>query len=149
VLQSAPPEVWKSMELDLIPVGTRITKKTNGAAFDISASATRTFLCTLAILEQIEQESVDVSVWGSPDGEIWGTMPLLKMPQSFYRGVVKQALDLARRPEMRFLRARCEVARWGRGAPEAMFVIGFRLTEVSAFTNSVAAHPTQEVHSST
>lgn len=137
------------MELDLIPVGTRITEKTDGTAFDISASATRTFLCTLAILEQIEQESVDVSVWGSADGENWGKMPLLKMPQSFYRGVVKQALDLARRPEIRFLRTRCEVARWGRGAPEAMFVIGFRLTEVSAFTTPVTGLPTQEVYSST
>jgi hypothetical protein len=135
------------VELDLIPNGTRITEKTEGAAHDISASPTRTFLCVLTIFSQIEQESLDVSVWGSPGGENWGAMPLLKMPQSFYRGVVKQALDLARRPEIRFLRARCDVARWGRGAPEASFVIGFRLTEIPVFTKNDPSPSLIEAHS--
>jgi hypothetical protein len=135
------------MELDLIPAGTRVTERIDGAAYDIIASHTRAFLCMLTIFDQIEQESLDVSVWGSTDGENWGIMPLLKMPQSFYRGVVKQALDLARRPEIRFLRARCDVARWGRGAPEAMFVLGFRLTEVPAFTAATQPHQTPDAHS--
>jgi hypothetical protein len=135
------------MELDLIPNGTRITEKTEGATHDINASLTRAFLCTLTIFDQIEQESLDVSVWGSADGENWGAMPLLKMPQSFYRGMVKQALDLARRPEIRFLRARCDVARWGRGAPEAMFVIGFRLAEIPAFITADPLRPATEFHS--
>jgi hypothetical protein len=137
------------MELDLIPEGTRITEKTEGAAHDISSTPTRAFLCTLTIFGQIEQESLDISVWGSSDGENWGAMPLLKMPQSFYRGVVKQALDLARRPEIRFLRARCDVARWGRGTPEAVFVIGFRLLEIPAFTSAAPSCPAPEVHSAT
>jgi hypothetical protein len=42
-------------------------------------------------------------------------------------------LDISHRPEIRFLRARCEPNRWGRVAPEPMFVIGFRLAEVPAF----------------
>jgi hypothetical protein len=121
------------MEFNLIASGTRITAKMDGAPHDISASRTRTFLCTLVIAQQIEQESIDVAVWGSPDGENWGTMPLLKMPQRFYRGETKQALDLSHRTEIRFLRARCEPNRWGRVAPEPMFVIGFRLLEVPAF----------------
>lgn len=121
------------MEFDLIAPGMRITAKMDGAAYDLSASRTRTFLCTLVIAQQIEQESIDVAVWGSPDGENWGTMPLLKMPQRFYRGETKQALDLSHRPEIRFLRARCEPNRWGRVAPEPMFVIGFHLAEVPAF----------------
>jgi len=135
------------MELDLIPAGTRITEKTEGATYDVSASPTRTFLCVLTIFGQIEQESLDVSVWGSADGENWDAMPLLKMPQSFYRGTVKQALDLARRPEIRFLRARCDVARWGRGVPEANFVIGFRLTEIPVFTTSDLSPSPIEAHS--
>jgi hypothetical protein len=137
------------MELDLIPAGTRITEKTESAIHDISASPTRTFLCTLTIFGQIEQESLDVSVWGSADGENWGTMPLLKMPQSFYRGVVKQALDLARRTEIRFLRARCDVGRWGRGSPEAMFVIGFQLAEIPVFTTTGLPRPATELHPAT
>jgi hypothetical protein len=48
--------------LDLIPAGTRLDATGDGAAFDISASATRTFLCRLTLTDQIEQESLDVSI---------------------------------------------------------------------------------------
>ena len=67
-------------------------------------SATRTFLCALEITDQIEQESVDISVYGSADGQEWEKMPLLKMQQEFYRGLTRQVLDLTFRPEVKFLR---------------------------------------------
>jgi hypothetical protein len=121
------------MELDLIPAGTRITEKMDGAAFDVRASHTRTFLLALAISDQIEQESIDASIWGSPDGENWGAMPLLKIPQRFYRGVTRQVLDLTLKPEIQFIRATMEVSRWGRVAPTPMFVAGLRAVEVPAF----------------
>lgn len=127
------------MELDLIPPGTRIAANADGQPQDIRSSQTRTFLATLVITDQIEQESLDVSVWGSEDGQSWGEKPLLKIPQRFYRGETRQVLDLTLRPEVKFLRARCEVVRWGRVAPTPMFVIGVRLTEVPAFARSGAA----------
>ena len=96
------------MELALIAGGTRLEANGEGGAFEISGSTTRTFLCRLEITEQIEQESLDVSIWGSPDGENWGTKPLLKMPQGFYRGESKLVLDLTLRPEIKFLRPRWE-----------------------------------------
>ncbi len=122
------------MEFDLIPMGTLVTSNTDGQPHDVGASQTRTFLCTLVIADQIEQESLDVSIWGSQDGQNWSEKPLLKMPQRFYRGETRQILDLTLKPEVKFLRARCEVARWGRVAPAPMFVIGFHLKEVPAFT---------------
>jgi hypothetical protein len=127
-----------AMELDLIPTGTRATENGGGESHDISGSQTRTFLCSMVITEQIEQESVDISVWGSLDGQNWGTHPLLKMPQRFYRGETRQILDLTLRPEIRFVRAKWELARWGRVAPHPMFVLGFRLTEVPAFAHQTA-----------
>jgi hypothetical protein len=39
-------------------------------------------------------------------------------------------LDLSLRPEVRFLRARWELNRWGRVAPTPMFVAGLTLTEI-------------------
>ncbi len=48
--------------LALIPRDTRMEANGHGAAFDISASATRTFLCRLSVTDQIEQESLDVSI---------------------------------------------------------------------------------------
>jgi hypothetical protein len=128
-----------AMQFDLIPFGTRVTAKGDGPAQDIGGSATRTFLCTLEIIDQLEQESIDLSIWGSANGNEWGSKPLLKIPQSFYRGHVRQVLDLALRPEVKFVRARWELTRWGRVAPTPMFVIGLRLEEVSAFAQAGAA----------
>ncbi len=68
-------------KLDLIPRDTRVEANGDGAAFDISANATRTFLCRLTVTDQIEQESLDVSIWGSADGETWSKKPLLMLPQ--------------------------------------------------------------------
>ena len=101
-----------------------------GAAFDISASPSRTFLCRLTVTDQIEQESLDVSIWGSPDGETWTKKPLLRLPQQFYRGTTKLILDLSLRPEIKFIRARWELFRWGRVSPIPMFVAGLELEEI-------------------
>jgi len=128
-----------AMQLDLIPAGTRLTANGDGESRDISSSQTRTFLCSMDIADQIEQESVDLSVWGSADGQDWGKFPLLKMPQQFYRGETRQVLDLSARPEIRFLRAKWELARWGRVAPLPMFVLGFHLVEVPAFAHQSAS----------
>jgi len=125
-----------AISFDLIPPRTRVTQNGDGAAQDVSASPTRTFLCTLVISDQIEQESLDVSIWGSADGQEWGKQPLLKIPQSFYRGHVKQVLDLTARTETKYIRARWELNRWGRVAPTPMFVIGLHLDEVPAFAHS-------------
>jgi len=117
-------------KLDLIPVGMRLEANGDGVAFDISTSPTRTFLCRLIITDQIEQESLDVSIWGSADGEAWTKKPLLKLPQQFYRGTTKLVLDLSLRPETKFIRARWELNRWGRVAPTPMFVAGLELEEI-------------------
>jgi hypothetical protein len=128
-----------AVEFDLIPPGTRLTANGDGEALNIDSSQTRTFLCSMDITEQIEQESVDVSIWGSVDGQDWGKMPLLKMPQRFYRGDTRQVLDLAMKPEIRFLRAKWELTRWGRVAPHPMFVLGFYLIEIPAFASQAVA----------
>lgn len=128
-----------AMEFDLIASSTRVTANGDGEARDISGSQTRTFLCSMTIADQIEQESVDVSIWGSIDGQDWGKQPLLKMPQRFYRGETRQILDLSHRPEIRIVRAKWELTRWGRVAPHPMFVIGFHLSEVPAFAHQAAS----------
>jgi hypothetical protein len=128
-----------AVEFVLIPMGTRLTANGEGQPFDISASQTRTFLCSMEITDQMEQESVDISVWGSADGQDFGKMPLLKMPQRFYRGETRQVLDLSLKPEIRFIRAKYDLARWGRVAPHPMFVLGFQVSEIPAFTAQTAA----------
>jgi hypothetical protein len=121
-----------AMEFDLIPPGTLLQENGRGEAVDIRASSTRTFYCTLVIREQIEQESADVSIWGSPDGANWGTQPLLKLPQQFYRGETRAVLELMLVLEVNFIRAGWDLNRWGRVAPLPMFVLGLNLKEIPA-----------------
>jgi hypothetical protein len=120
------------MEFDLIPHATLVRESGHGEAVDVRASSTRTFFCTLLITDQIEQESVDVSIWGSADGESWGAHPVLKLPQQFYRGETRAVLDLTLVPEVNFIRAGWELNRWGRVAPLPMFVLGLHLAEIPA-----------------
>ena len=118
------------MKLTLIPPNTKMAANGDGNSSDVSASSTRTFLCLLTVTDQLEQESLDVSIYGSADGTTWTPKPLLKLPQQFYRGHSKMVLDLSLRPEIKFIRARWELNRWGRGAPLPMFVAGLELSEV-------------------
>jgi len=104
-------------ELALIPANSRLEANGDGAAFDVSSSTSRTFLCRLTVSDQIEQESLDVSIYGSADGESWTKK-------------TKMVLDLSLRPEIKFLRPRWELNRWGRVAPSPMFVAGLDLMEV-------------------
>src|SRR5207249_5744981 len=94
------------MKLTLIPPNTKMESNGDGASFDISGSATRTFLCLLTVADQLEQESLDVSIYGSAEGITWTPKPLLKLPQQFYRGSTKMVLDLSLRPEVKFIRDR-------------------------------------------
>ena len=128
------------LELSLVPAETKLESNGDGQAFDISSSETRTFLCRLTVSDQIEQESLDVSIWGSSNGQDFGKKPLLKLPQQFYRGTTKMVLDISLRPEVRFLRAKWELNRWGRVAPTPMFVAGLQLGEIPAMSRDTTTH---------
>ena len=121
-----------AMQFELVPAGTQVTANGDGAAVDVSGSETRRFLCVMDITSQLEQESLDVAIHGSEDGQNWTPKPILKLPQRFYRGETRMVLDLTARPEMKFIRARWELNRWGRVAPAPMFVFGMALNEVPA-----------------
>src|SRR5262245_9523708 len=110
-----------AIEFDLVPPYTTVLENGQGEKADVSASATRTFLCTLLIADVIEQESLDVSIWGSADGQEWGTKPILRLPQRFYRGETRAVLELTLRPEVKWIRAGWDLNRWGRGTPLPMF----------------------------
>ena len=118
------------LELSLISAGSVLESNVDSAPVEISDSISRTFFCVLTVTEQIEQESLEVSIWGSPDGQDFGKRPLLKLPQQFYCGRTKMVLDVSLRPEIKFLRARWEVNRWGRVSPTPRFVAGLELEEI-------------------
>ncbi len=114
----------------LVPEKTVVNGKGDGPALDISIAASRVFLLTLDITNIIEQEALDVSIYGSPDGAAWGAKPLATFPQKFYRGQHPLLLDLNAHAEIKFVRAHWEVNRWGRGTETPMFEFHLTMKEV-------------------
>jgi len=114
----------------LIPEKTVVRDKGAGPAIDVSAAAGKTLLLALDITDIIEQQSLDVSVWGSADGTAWGEKPLLSFPQKFYRGEHPLLLDLTKHPAVKFLRAQWRVERWGRHAEGPRFELQLSAKEV-------------------
>ncbi|MBS1858244.1 MAG: hypothetical protein JST11_22930 [Acidobacteria bacterium] len=78
---------------------------------------------TFGITRIIEQESIDLSIWGSTNGTDWGTKPILAFPQKFYCGTYQLVLDLSDLPEITHLRTKWTVNRWGKGEPKPLFGI--------------------------
>ncbi len=109
-----------------------VNAKGDGAAVDVSGASNRVFLATLAITKIIEQESLDVSIYGSADGATWGAKSLAAFPQKFYCGETPILVDLTGQTDVKFVRAHWEVARWGRGAETPAFEFGVTLKEVPA-----------------
>lgn len=109
---------------------TTVREAGAGPELSLGDQQGETLLLTLGITRIIEQESIDISIWGSPDGKDWGTRPLLAFPQKFYCGTYQIMLDLSDYPDVRFIRARWQVNRWGKGDPKPLFSVYLFLQEM-------------------
>jgi hypothetical protein len=120
------------LDTAIIPENTTITAKGDGAPIDLTSATKRVFLLLLNIKAMLEQQSVEISILGSSDGQTWSAKPILTIPQKFYRGETPVLLDLSAQPDVKFVRAHWEVNRWGRGPSDVMFELGLSLREVPA-----------------
>lgn len=114
----------------LVPEKTVVTAKGDGAAVELSAASNRVLLATLHITKIVEQESLDVSIYGSADGATWDPKPIASFPQKFYRSEQPMLVDLTQHPNVKFVRAHWETNRWGRGTETPMFEFHVTLREV-------------------
>lgn len=117
-------------ETILVPAGTVATAKGDGPAVDVSSASNRVFLVTLAISKIIEQESLDISIYGSADGAAWDPKSIAAFKQEFYTGEYPLLLNLTPHPNVKFVRVHWEVARWGRGTETPMFEFGVTMREI-------------------
>jgi hypothetical protein len=85
----------------------------------------------LGITHAKEQQSLDLSVWGSEDGQSWGDRPLLAFPQKYYCGTYQMALHPGRK-RVRFLQARWNVTRWGHASKSPVFEFYIMARDVQA-----------------
>jgi hypothetical protein len=114
----------------LVAEKTVVTAKGDGPAVNVSGASNRVFLVDLQITEIVEQESLDITIYGSGDGTTWGAKPISRFPQKFYRGEHPLLLDLTATPDIKSVRAHWEVARWGRGSETPMFEFHLTIKEV-------------------
>lgn len=116
----------------LVAPDTVVESPGGGSAIELGAQAGKMLLIVLRVTEIIEQESLLLSIWGSPDGKDWGGKALFQFPERFYPSVTPASLDLAQRPEITFLQARWHVNRWGRGYPRPYFKIGVEIQDATS-----------------
>jgi hypothetical protein len=100
---------------------TTIREAGTGPAVNLGDARGSVILLTLGITRIIEQESLDISIWGSSDNVEWGSKPLICFPQKFYCGTYQILLDLRARPDPQYLRVKYQAHRWGKGDPKPLF----------------------------
>ena len=97
----------------------------------------RPLLLHLGITRILEDESLDVSIWGSEDRRQW--RKLAAFPQKFYCGDYYLTLDLSRYPEIKHLRAQWKM-NCRRPGCERNLLFGFHLTAEQAQFHHAGAY---------
>ena len=100
---------------------TTVREAGTGSEISLGDQQGETLILTLGITRIIEQESIDVSIWGSADGTDWGAKPLTAFPQKFYCGTYQILLDLTPHPDLKFVRVKWNAQRWGKGDSKPLF----------------------------
>ena len=120
---------------------TVVQKNGTGPVMELGRYSGRQLLLTLGITRIIEQESLDVDIYGSADNATWSPKPLLRFPQKFYCGTYTMLLNLQTQADIRYLRVDYKLNRWGRGESTPLFgfyVFAQDAAEASAIRAAVA-----------
>jgi hypothetical protein len=94
-----------------------------GAVIALEADCGMPLQLTLGITRIVEQESLEVSIWGSSDRQQW--RQLTAFSRKFYCGNYSVLLDLTRHQDVRYLRAHWKMSRWANAQSQPLF--GFYL----------------------
>ena len=92
-----------------------------GPVVEVGSERGKLLILTLSINCIVERESLIISVWGSPDNLNWGVKPLVSFPPKYYCGMYSILLNLAKYPDVQYVRAEWKVSRWGKGNGDPMF----------------------------
>jgi len=92
-----------------------------GPDVDLGSKQAKLLVLTLGITRILEQESLEVFILGSPDGENWSARPLARFPPKFYCGIYSILLNMAGSPEVRYVRVEWKMSRWTKGDTIPMF----------------------------
>jgi hypothetical protein len=100
-------------------------------AMDLGVVIDEPIEVVLGVTHAKERESLDLSVWGSEDGQSWGERPMLAFPQKYYCGTYQMALHPGGK-RVRFLQARWNVGRWGHAQKAPVFAFYIMVRDLQA-----------------
>ena len=121
-------------------VSQRVEKNDGvGPVFELGTLGGKLLVVTLGINDVVEQEDLDISIWGSSSGTDWGSKPLLTFPQKSYCGAYATILNLAKKPAVRFLRVQWTMSRWSQRKSDLMFGFSVALDEVHSEVSTAVA----------
>lgn len=103
-----------------------------GPDVDLGEGGNRCLSIILTITRTSEQQVLDMSIRGSPDGMRWSSRPLVKLPHQFYCGTWRTELHLPGGSDIRHLRADWQMARWGRSECKPVFTVEVKVQENAA-----------------
>ena len=110
-----------------------------GPEIELGPDAGKLLVLTLGINRTLEKQGMVLAVWGSPDGRDWGAQPLLSFPQKYYCGIYSLLLNLAKHPNMRYVRTEWKLNRWGTGDSTPLFAFFVYAEESGARIGSAVA----------
>jgi hypothetical protein len=85
-----------------------------GPHVDFTVDRGKLLVITLGIARVLEQQALTISIWGSSDASNWGLGPLMSFPSKYYCGVYSRLLNLAKHPDVRYLRIEWKMTRWAK-----------------------------------
>ncbi len=103
-----------------------------GPTAALGSAAGKLLVLTLEITRSVEQESLEVEVWGSTDGTTWGEKPITVLPPKYYCGMYSVLINLSRKPEIRFVRLAWKMKRWARADNMPLFAFSSFVEESGA-----------------
>ncbi len=109
-----------------------------GPVIDVGTDRGKLLVLTLAITCAIERATLIVYVSGSTDKTNWDNKPLVSFTRKEHPGIYSILLNLAKYPEVRYIRVEWKLSRWKRGDPSPL--LSFSVTaEESGSRVSVSA----------
>jgi len=92
-----------------------------GPEIDLGSKRGKLLVLTLGITRILEQESLEIAICGSGNGQQWDLKPLAKFPPKFYCGLYSILLNLGARPDVEYLRVHWKMSRWSKRESVPMF----------------------------
>jgi hypothetical protein len=110
---------------------TELRTKGSGSELSLDTYTGGLLVFTLDITRVHERTSLDLSIWGSCDGQVWGARPLIHFPRKYHCGESKTQWDPAEFPFVQRIRAQWQVDRWGQGDGKPLIALALHVREVA------------------